>query len=214
MQHQLDRLLDVRGQGARALSIGISAGYRDQGTYAVAIGPYTGGYGQGSQATAVGYNAGHYGQSLSAVAIGYKAGRGIIEFATYVSGGVGSTTLVVDDTSGIVAGMELINSIAYTSGQTVVSVDSGTSLTISAVADGTPSSSSIQFSSGGQGLSATSNWRPSRRTKSRRKHAVAIGNGAGLSNQGDQSNSNWVNKQVKHNQAANSIVINATSVQR
>ena len=180
------------GQGARAVSIGISAGYYDQATYAVAIGPYTGYKGQGLQATAVGYNAGHYGQSQNAVAIGYKAGAGISIFKTYVSGGVGSTTLVVNNTSGIVAGMVLINSTAYTSDQTVVSVDSGTSLTISAVADGTPSFSGIQFSSGGQGLSSVAIGSQSGE-RNQGTHAIAIGMGAG-----------------NLNQAANSIVINAT----
>ena len=181
-----------RGQGARALSIGISAGYRDQGTYAVAIGPYTGYKDQGLQATAVGYNAGHYDQGQNATAIGYRAGAGISIFKTYVSGGVGSTTLVVNNTTGIVAGMALINSTAYTSGQTVVSVDSGTSLTISAVADGTPSFSGIQFSSGGQGLSSVAIGSQSGE-RNQGTHAVAIGMGAG-----------------NLNQAANSIVINAT----
>ena len=180
------------GQAARAVSIGISAGYYDQATYAVAIGGYSGYKGQGSQATAVGYNAGHYGQSQNAVAIGYKAGAGISIFKTYVSGGVGSTTLVVNNTSGIVAGMELINSIGYKSGQTVVSVDSGTSLTISAVADGTPSFSGIQFSSGGQGLSSVAIGSQSGE-RNQGAHAIAIGMGAG-----------------NLNQAANSIVINAT----
>ena len=200
----------VTRQGARASAIGIVAGYRDQGTYAVALGAYTGSYGQGSQATAVGYGAGYYGQSLSAVAIGYKAGRGINVFKNYVSGGVGSTTLVVDNTSDIVAGMELINSIAYKSGQTVVSVDSGTSLTISAVADGTPSSgSSIQFSSGGQGELATAIGGQAGE-QNQGNHAVAIGNGAGLSNQGERAIA--IGYQAgKNNQAVNSIVINATS---
>ena len=195
-------------QGTGALAVGYLAGDDTQGLYATSIGPFAGVTRQGAQATAVGYGAGYYGQSLSAVAIGYKAGRGINVFKNYVSGGVGSTTLVVDNTSDIVAGMELINSIAYKSGQTVVSVDSGTSLTISAVADGTPSSgSSIQFSSGGQGELATAIGGQAGE-QNQGNHAVAIGNGAGLSNQGERA----IGYQAgKNNQAVNSIVINATS---
>lgn len=59
--------------------------------------------------------------------------------ATYVSGATGiSTTLVVDDTTGLIANM-IITGDGFTSGQTVVSVTNTTTILISAPADTTPS---------------------------------------------------------------------------
>jgi len=196
-------------QGARAASLGVMSGHQDQGSFAVALGAYAGTYDQSQRATAIGSNAGYYYQGQNATAVGYKAGRGIIEFATYVSGGVGSTTLVVDDTSDIVAGMKLINTGGYTSGQTVVSVDSSTSLTISAVADGAPSST-IQFSSGGQGLSAVAIGDSAGET-TQGINATAIGPYAGKDNQGASAVAIG-NHAGRNNQAANSIVINASNL--
>ena len=59
--------------------------------------------------------------------------------ATYVSGAISpSTTLVVDDTTGITSGMRIVGT-GFTSGQTVVSVTNDTTLVISATTDSTPS---------------------------------------------------------------------------
>jgi hypothetical protein len=57
--------------------------------------------------------------------------------ATYVSGG-GTTTIVVNTTSGIQAGMT-VTGTGYTGGQKVVSVTNSTTLVISAVSNTTPS---------------------------------------------------------------------------
>ena len=63
--------------------------------------------------------------------------------ATYVSGATGiSTTLVVDDTTGLIANM-IITGTGFTSGQTVVSVTNTTTIVISAPADATPSGTLI-----------------------------------------------------------------------
>jgi microcystin-dependent protein len=59
--------------------------------------------------------------------------------ATYVSGAISpSVSLVVDNTTGIVANM-VITGTGFTSGQTVVSVTNSTTIVISASADSTPS---------------------------------------------------------------------------
>jgi hypothetical protein len=64
--------------------------------------------------------------------------------ATYTSDT--GTTLIVNSTTGIVANM-FISGIGFTSGQTVVSVDNSTTLTISAIPDTTPSGT-LTFTSG------------------------------------------------------------------
>ena len=71
--------------------------------------------------------------------------------ATYTSGGVVSTTMVVSTTANIVAGM-VISGTGFSSGtQTVVSVTNGTTLVISAFADSTPSGT-LTFSNAGVSL--------------------------------------------------------------
>ena len=54
--------------------------------------------------------------------------------ATYVSGGLQTTTLIVDDTTGIIPGMGVTGD-GYSGGQTVSAVIDGTTLTISALPD-------------------------------------------------------------------------------
>jgi hypothetical protein len=72
--------------------------------------------------------------------------------ATYVSGGTSGTTMTVSSTTNIVPGM-IVTGLGFTSyTQTVVSVPNGTTLILSAVADGVPSGT-LQFSNSGIGLS-------------------------------------------------------------
>ena len=63
---------------------------------------------------------------------------GIQVSATYVSGGLADTTLVVDSTANMIAGMKVTNP-GYTSGQTIITVVNSTTLTMSAVANSQPS---------------------------------------------------------------------------
>ena len=69
--------------------------------------------------------------------------------ATYVSGGVLSTTMVISGQSGtIVNGQQIVNTIGFNNGQYVVSGATTTSLVLNAVANTTPSGT-IQFAAWG-----------------------------------------------------------------
>ena len=100
-------------QGFRGISIGRYAGNYDQGTQSIAIGPLAGWDEQGDYAISIGRHAGEEMQGTNAIAIGNEAGRGVnpdsIESyptANWVSGGTsGTTTFVVDTTTGIYPGM-------------------------------------------------------------------------------------------------------------
>ena len=129
---------------------------------------------QAANSIAIGENAGSDTQSLESIAIGKQAGQGATTTATYVSGGVASTTMVVDDTTNIVVGMRITDSTGFTytlleQQQRVVSVDNATTLTISAVANAGTPSGTITFSA------------------AQDYYAVAIGSSAGLTSQGPGS---------------------------
>ena len=156
-------------QGNFAVAIGVNAGTTSQGISALAVGENAGRTTQGAKSVAIGLDAGKTTQGTSAVAIGENAGAGAITTATYVSGGVASTVMVVDDTTDIVVGMRVtgtgfIGSLEQQ--RRVVSVDDATTVTLSSVAnDGTPSGT-ITFKS------------------AQDYYAVAIGSGAGQTSQG------------------------------
>lgn len=63
---------------------------------------------------------------------------------TYTSGGTASTTLVVGSTSGIIPGM-VLTGVGFTTGQTVTTITDGTTVVLSAVADGTPNASGTLY---------------------------------------------------------------------
>ncbi len=120
---------------------------------------------------AIGSSAGLTTQGIESIAIGKSAAAGATATATYVSGGVASTTMVVDDTTGIIEGMRITDSTGFTytlleQQQRVVSVDNATTLTISAVANAGTPSGTITFSA------------------AQDFYAVAIGSSAGLTSQG------------------------------
>ena len=102
------------------------------------------------------------------MAIGDEAGSGTKIETFYLSGAVSpSTTLEVDDTTGIVSGM-VISGTGFTGGQTVVTVTDSTTVEISAPADSIPSG--ILFFTSRQG-----------------DDAVAVGSGAGSQTQGSSA---------------------------
>ena len=119
-------------------------------------------------------------QTLAEVAIGPGAGATTIASADYVSGGVVTTTLVVDLTTNIYPGM-IITGTGFTSGQQVVSVINGTDLEIDVVADSTPSGA-LDFT-GTQGDYAVAIGQGAG-NDTQRDYAVAVGISAGLAGQG------------------------------
>jgi hypothetical protein len=120
---------------------------------------------QGMEAVAIGSYAGNNRQGNNSVAIGNTAGAGGSVSTNYVSGAESpSTTLVVVSTAGIGPGM-IISGTGFFGNITVVTVTNSTTLEISASAGFTPSGT-LTFT-GSQG-----------------DEAVAIGQGAGSTNQG------------------------------
>ena len=156
-------------QGFRAIGIGRYAGNYDQGNQSVAVGALAAWGGQGDYAIAVGRHAGEESQGTNAIAIGNEAGRGVnpgtiesFPTANWVSGGTsGTTTFIVDTTTGIYPGM--IPEAANFADCVVTAVNSGTNeITISQATTGDISGSIAFFGSQGE-------------------NAIAIGNKAGAS---------------------------------
>ena len=159
-------------QGEQSVAIGAYTAITSQGNSAVAIGDRAGVTSQGTNAVAIGRLAGNVEQSIECIAIGKDAGSGASVTATYVSGGVASTVMVVDDTTNIVVGMRVTSTgtgFTYTlleQQQTVLSIDNATTVTLSAVANAGTPSGTITFKS------------------AQDYYAVAIGSGAGQTSQG------------------------------
>ena len=172
-------------QGAGAVAIS-NAGTGFQGAQAIAIGYTAGSTYQGIKAIAVGFLAGGNNQGASAIAIGDEAGTGGEATATYVSGGVASTTLVLNNVINIVVGMRVTGTgFTHTDldlQQTVVSVVDATTVTLSAVANGGTPSGTLTFK-GQQSSLAVAIGQKAGKTSQGQK-AVAIGKQAGLYNQG------------------------------
>ena len=128
---------------------------------------------------------GRLAQGQNAVAIGTNAGSGLIIDTTYVSGAEDpSTTLIVSSTAGILPYMT-ITGTGFTSNQVVLSVVDGSTLTISAYADSTPSGT-LTFSAGPQQSNSVAIGTNAGRYDQER-HNVAIGTEAGMNNQGEDS---------------------------
>ena len=183
------------GQALWTVAVGTSAGSYDQGMLSTAVGYNAGSYDQGGSATAIGYSAGAeyqgndtvavgagagtHGQENGAVAVGFGAATGNVLVPSYVSGGTGGAALVVDDTTGIYPGFRL-RGTGFTT-QTVVSVDSGTTLTLSADASQTPTND--MFFLGGQGIDAIAIGKDAAAIE-QSTSAIAIGKDAGKTTQG------------------------------
>jgi len=209
-----------------------------QGAYAVAIGFSSGNATQGTGAIAIGKNAGLTAQGANAVAIGINAAQGAQPGVNYVSGGVSSTTLVVDDTTFLTPGMVVTGGIGWTSNQYIVSITNPTTLVMSAVADSTPTGTifftakqsdnaiAIGFeagknSQGSNTFAAGTNagginqgnfavaLGESSGTVSQGIAAIAIGSGAGTNNQGATAIAIGSGA-GDTNQPAHSIIINAS----
>ena len=159
------------GQGVAAVALGSQAGETSQGTKAIAIGQYAGQTTQATNAIAIGEKAGNVEQSIECIAIGKDAGAGASVTATYVSGGVSGDpiTMVVDDTTGIIAGMRITGTgFTYTlleQQQKVLSVDNATTITIDAIANNGTPSGTLTFKS------------------AQEFYSIAIGSSAGLTSQ-------------------------------
>ena len=210
-------------QGMQSVAVGNNAGLNEQGQDATAIGQSAGAEYQGHDTVAVGAAAGAFGQEQGAVAVGYSAAPGNLLVPSYVSGGTGGAALVVDDTTGIYPGFR-VRGTGFTT-QTVVSVDSGTTLTLSANASQTPTSD--MFFLGGQGTDAIAIGKDAAAIQqstsaiaigkdagktTQGANAIAIGKESGVSNQG--ANAIAIGEKAGYaNQAANSIVINATGAE-
>ena len=194
-------------QGMQSVAVGNNAGLNEQGQDATAIGQSAGAEYQGHDTVAVGAAAGAFGQEQGAVAVGYSAAPGNLLAPSYVSGGTGGAALVVDDTTGIYPGFR-VRGTGFTT-QTVVSVDSGTTLTLSANASQTPTSD--MFFLGGQGTDAIAIGKDAAAIQ-QSTSAIAIGKDAGKTTQG--ANAIAIGEKAGYsNQAANSIVINATGAE-
>jgi len=210
-------------QGMQSVAVGNNAGLNEQGQDATAIGQSAGAEYQGHDTVAVGAAAGAFGQEQGAVAVGYSAAPGNLLVPSYVSGGTGGAALVVDDTTGIYPGFR-VRGTGFTT-QTVVSVDSGTTLTLSANASQTPTND--MFFLGGQGTDAIAIGKDAAAIQqstsaiaigkdagktTQGANAIAIGKESGVSNQG--ANAIAIGEKAGYaNQAANSIVINATGAE-
>jgi len=225
-------------KGLDAVAIGFESGLDTQGAYAVAIGFSSGNATQGTGAVAIGKNAGLTAQGANAVAIGINAAQGAQPGVNYVSGGVSSTTLVVDDTTFLTPGMVVTGGIGWTSNQYIVSITNPTTLVMSAVADSTPTGTifftakqsdnaiAIGFeagknSQGSNTFAAGTNagginqgnfavaLGESSGTVSQGIAAIAIGSGAGTNNQGATAIAIGSGA-GDTNQPAHSIIINAS----
>ena len=158
-------------QGGLGIAIGYTSGQTTQGTKAIAIGYQSGFTTQGTSAIAIGDTAGNIEQSIECIAIGKNAGAGASVTATYVSGGVSGDpiTMVVDDTTGIIAGMRITGTgFTYTlleQQQKVLSVDNATTITIDAIANNGTPSGTLTFKS------------------AQEFYSIAIGSSAGLTSQ-------------------------------
>ena len=226
-------------QGMQSVAVGNNAGLNEQGQDATAIGQSAGAEYQGHDTVAVGAAAGAFGQEQGAVAVGYSAAPGNLLVPSYVSGGTGGAALVVDDTTGIYPGFR-VRGTGFTT-QTVVSVDSGTTLTLSSDASQTPTND--MFFLGGQGTDAIAIGKDAAAIQQSTSaiaigkdagkttqganaialgheagntgqgaNAIAIGKESGVSNQG--ANAIAIGEKAGYaNQAANSIVINATGAE-
>ena len=210
-------------QGMQSVAVGNNAGLNEQGQDATAIGQSAGAEYQGHDTVAVGAAAGAFGQENGAVAVGYSAAPGNLLVPSYVSGGTGGAALVVDDTTGIYPGFR-VRGTGFTT-QTVVSVDSGTTLTLSSDASQTPTND--MFFLGGQGTDAIAIGKDAAAIQqstsaiaigkdagktTQGANAIAIGKESGVSNQG--ANAIAIGEKAGYaNQAANSIVINATGAE-
>ncbi len=210
-------------QAMMSVAVGNNAGLNEQGQDATAIGQSAGAEYQGHDTVAVGAAAGAFGQENGAVAVGYSAAPGNLLVPSYVSGGTGGAALVVDDTTGIYPGFR-VRGTGFTT-QTVVSVDSGTTLTLSANASQTPTND--MFFLGGQGTDAIAIGKDAAAIQqstsaiaigkdagktTQGANAIAIGKESGVSNQG--ANAIAIGEKAGYsNQAANSIVINATGAE-
>ena len=166
-------------QGMQSVGVGYSAGSNEQGSGATAIGAGAGAEYQGNDTVAVGASAGTHGQEDGAVAVGYGAATGDLIVSSYVSGGTGGAALVVNDTTGIYPGFR-VRGTGFTT-QTVVSVDSGTTLTLSSDASQTPTND--MFFLGGQGTDAIAIGKDAAAIE-QSTSAIAIGKDAGKTTQG------------------------------
>lgn len=176
-------------QGANTVAVGAGAATYSQGNGSIAIGFLSGYDSQGLVSVAIGRNAGFKMQGANAVAVGGYAGAGRQLVTAYTSGGVVSTTLIVASTTGLVPNM-VITGTGFISAQTIITVDDGTTLTISAMADSAPSGD-LTFTIG------------------QSSGAIAIGRGAGSVAQGE--NAIAIGKGAASlSQVDNSIMLNAT----
>lgn len=176
-------------QGDQAVAIGENAGSTTQGIETVAIGTGAGGKFQHLIGVAVGGGAGQNGQGGYAVAVGGAAGQGTLLVKTYTSH-VG-TALTVSDTTSIRVGA-FVETTGITNGTTVVSIDSGTQVTLSAAPTSTPSGD-INFVQNGQA-----------------QYAVAVGRFSGQKRQGEAATALGY-KAGSGDQGANAVAVGANS---
>ena len=166
-------------QGTGAVAIGPSAASYRQGCFAIAIGSDAGAYSQSEYGVAVGFVAGESYQGYQSTAIGSNAGRGHHTCTSY-TGLVCGTTLSVNTTSCIIAGMR-VHGTGICGCQRVASICNGTTVTLVNVNTQTPSG--VLIFESGQCVNATAVGF-SAGINNQRQGAVAVGTCAGFYCQG------------------------------